>query len=84
MPSDRRLTVAWHRRTAAFAAVPEENGRQIDAEILRHSALPVSCVMISDRLSRHASWLGIRHLLGKPFALAELQHWFDLSALKTR
>lgn len=64
--------------------LPGENGLQIYAEIMRQRACPVACVMITgyplERISKSASELGIHHLLGKPFSLAELQRAVDQCA----
>ena len=64
--------------------LPGENGLQIYAEILRRRVRPIGCVMITGyplgTISRTAGELGIRHLLGKPFRLAELQRLVDQSA----
>lgn len=64
--------------------LPGENGLQIYADIMRHRACPVACVMITgyplERISKTANELGIHHLLGKPFSLVELQRLVDQSA----
>jgi len=64
--------------------LPGENGLQIYAKILRRHAAPIGCVMITGcplgNISRSASELGIRHVLGKPFRLSELQQLVDQSA----
>jgi DNA-binding response OmpR family regulator len=60
------------------------NGLQTFTEILRRHTRNIGCVMISgyplEMISRHASEQGIRHLLGKPFRLGELQHLLERSA----
>ncbi len=64
--------------------LPGDNGLQIYTEIVRRRARPVACVMITGcplgNISQTANELGIRHLLGKPFSLAELQRLVDQSA----
>ena len=64
--------------------LPGENGLKIYAEIMRQRACPVACVMITgyplERISKTANELGIHHLLGKPFSLAELQRVVDQCA----
>lgn len=64
--------------------LPGENGLKIYAEITRQRACPVACVMVTgyplERISKTANELGIHHLLGKPFSLAELQRLVDQSA----
>ena len=61
-----------------------ENGLQVYSEIMRRRTCPVGCVMITgyplEKISRTANELGIHHLLGKPFSLAELQRLVDQSA----
>jgi len=67
--------------------LPGENGLQIYAEIMRRRTRPIGCVMITGcpltKISGSASDLGIRHVLGKPFRLAELQRLVDQSAEET-
>jgi DNA-binding response OmpR family regulator len=64
--------------------LPGENGLQFYRELVRQRARPIGCVMITgyplENLTPPANMLGIRHLLCKPFSLAELQHMVDLSA----
>jgi len=64
--------------------LPGENGLQFYRELVRHRARPIGCVMITgyapENITPHANKLGIRHLLCKPFSLAELQQLVDLSA----
>jgi DNA-binding response OmpR family regulator len=63
--------------------LPGENGLQFYRELVRHRAHPVGCVMITgyplENITQPANMLGIRHLLCKPFSLAELQQLIDLS-----
>jgi DNA-binding response OmpR family regulator len=64
--------------------LPGDNGLQIYAEIMRRRTHPVGCVMITGcplgNISRTANEMGIHHLLGKPFRLAELQRLVDATA----
>jgi DNA-binding response OmpR family regulator len=64
--------------------LPGENGLQIYAEMMRHRARPIGCVMITgyplEKIIQPANKLGIRYLLCKPFSLAELQQLIDRSA----
>lgn len=64
--------------------LPFMNGLQTYTEILRR-ARHVGCVMITgypvENIAPRARERGIRHLLGKPFALSELQHLVELSAV---
>jgi DNA-binding response OmpR family regulator len=64
-------------------ALPGENGLQFFQEFLRHSPRPLGCVMITgyplESITPEANKLGIRHLLGKPFRLSELQQMIELS-----
>lgn len=64
--------------------LPGENGLQIYKEMVRQSAAPIGCVMITgyplERLTESANKLGIRYLLSKPFSLSELQQLIDQSA----
>ena len=64
--------------------LPGENGLQFYRELVRHRARPIGCVMITgyplEKITQPANMLGIRHLLCKPFSLAELQQLVELSA----
>lgn len=64
--------------------LPGENGLQFYRELVRHRASPIGCVMITgyplEKITPPANMLGIRHLLCKPFSLAELQQLVELSA----
>jgi CheY-like chemotaxis protein len=64
--------------------LPGKNGLQIYRDLVRHTDRPVGCVMISgfplEDLAEPANMLGIRHLLGKPFSLSDLQQMVELSA----
>jgi DNA-binding response OmpR family regulator len=64
--------------------LPGEDGLQFYQELVRHSARPIACVMITgyplETIAPLAKRLGIRHLLSKPFRLCELQKLVDLSA----
>ena len=61
-----------------------ENGLQLYQELVRYRAHPIGCVMITgyplENITHAANMVGIRHLLCKPFSLAELQQLVDLSA----
>ncbi|MBI4292016.1 MAG: response regulator [Betaproteobacteria bacterium] len=60
------------------------NGLQTYTEILRRHARNIGCVVITgyplEMISCHANEQGIRHLLGKPFGLGELEHLLERSA----
>ncbi|GEM_PF-1013338 len=62
-------------------ALPGIDGLEAYAEIVRRRARPVGCVMITghptDDLAERAGRRGIRHVLYKPFSLAELQRLVD-------
>jgi DNA-binding response OmpR family regulator len=64
--------------------LPGANGLKFYRELVRQSARPIGCVMITgyplEKITRPANMLGIRHLLCKPFSLAELQQLVELSA----
>jgi DNA-binding response OmpR family regulator len=64
--------------------LPGGNGLQIYTEMVRRRARPIGCVMITgyplEQITPTANKLGIRHVLGKPFSLAELQQLIDQSA----
>jgi two-component system, NtrC family, response regulator AtoC len=64
--------------------LPGINGLQTYREIARRSQQRIGCVMITgyplDSISKLAGKHGIRHLLGKPFSLTELQQHVHLSA----
>lgn len=67
--------------------LPGENGLEIYAKLMRHTAHPIRCVMVTgyplEKVAHPASQLGIRHLLCKPFGLSELQQLIDRSAAET-
>ena len=68
--------------------LPDSNGLQIYADMVRYSSCPIGCVMITgyplENINHPANKLGIHHLLCKPFSLAELQHMVDQSAAEAR
>lgn len=65
--------------------LPFMNGLQTYTEIVRRRARHVGCVMITgypvENIAPRAKERGIRYLLCKPFALSELQHLVELSAV---
>lgn len=67
--------------------LPGENGLEIYAKLMRHTAHPIHCVMVTgyplERVAHPASKLGIRYLLCKPFSLSELQQLIDRSTTET-
>lgn len=67
--------------------LPGETGFQFYQDLVRHNTRPIACVMITgyplESLTQPANKLGIRHLLCKPFSLAELQRMVDLSAAES-
>lgn len=64
--------------------LPGIDGLSAYRNIVRTSPRQPGCIMISgyltDLVEKNARQLGIRHLLGKPFSFAELQHEVDLSS----
>lgn len=64
--------------------LPEGNGLQFYLEMMRLRNYPIGCVMITgyplEIITPFANKLGIRHFLGKPFSLSELQYLVELSA----
>jgi CheY-like chemotaxis protein len=64
--------------------LPKMNGAQAYGEIVRRQSRRIGCVMISgyplENIAPAAHARGIRHLLCKPFSLAQLQQMVDRSA----
>ena len=63
--------------------LPNVDGLRTYAEIIRHQARKIACVMITgdptEQLARDALDLGIRHLIRKPFRISELQRLLQIS-----
>lgn len=68
-------------------ALPGIDGLDAYSEIVRRHGRRIGCVMITghalERIVERACARGIRHLLCKPFSLAELQFEIDASARET-
>ena len=64
--------------------LPAVDGLHTYAEIVRRQARKIDCVMITgnptEQIIRNARDLGIRHVVGKPFRIAELQRLLELPA----
>ena len=64
--------------------LPRMNGAQAYGEMVRRQSKRIGCVMISgyplENIASAAHARGIRHLLCKPFSLAQLQQMVDRSA----
>ena len=61
--------------------LPDIDGLQTYAEIVRRQARTIGCVMITgnptEQLLRDARSVGIRHVVGKPFRISELQRLLE-------
>jgi DNA-binding response OmpR family regulator len=61
--------------------LPNVDGLRTYAEIIRHQARKIECVMISgdssEQLAQDAHDLGIRHIVCKPFRFSELQRLLE-------
>ena len=64
--------------------LPRMNGAEAFGEMVRRQSRRIGCVMISgyplENIAPAAHARGIRHLLCKPFSLAQLQQMVDRSA----
>ena len=67
--------------------LPHVDGLRTYAEIIRHQARKIECVMISgdssEQLAQDAHDLGIRHIVCKPFRFSELQRLLEAPAAAT-
>jgi DNA-binding response OmpR family regulator len=67
--------------------LPGADGLRTYAEIVRHQARKIDCVMITgnptEQIVQDARDLGIRHIVCKPFRFSELQRLLEESAAAT-